>query len=67
MAYVDGYVAIPYFYEERVVIGIYKLPSEKRNVVKSIPFSHGIGADYEKQGSVNLTLLLTKELDNKYV
>lgn len=61
LAYINGFVAIPYSNEKKVVIGVYDIPSDRPGVVKTIPFNHGIWADYHKALPIDFAMLLTKD------
>ncbi|CAD8054081.1 unnamed protein product [Paramecium sonneborni] len=66
LAYVNGHVAIPYSNELKVVIGVYDIPNDRPSVVKTIPFNHGIWADYHKALPIDFALLLIKDAQAKY-
>ncbi|CAD8145894.1 unnamed protein product [Paramecium pentaurelia] len=66
LAYVNGFVAIPYSNEKKVVIGVYDIPSDRPGIVKTISFNHGIWADYHKALPIDFAMLLTKDAQAKY-
>ncbi|CAD8046803.1 unnamed protein product [Paramecium sonneborni] len=66
LAYVNGHVAIPYSNELKVVIGVYDIPNNRPAIVKTIPFNHGIWANYRKALPINFVLFLIKDASTKY-
>ncbi|CAD8046373.1 unnamed protein product [Paramecium sonneborni] len=66
IAYVNGYVAIPYTDSTSLLIGIYDLPNNRPVNVITIPFTHSISANYENPLPIDFALLLTKDLESKF-
>lgn len=67
IAYIDGNVAIPYTDGEKVVIGIYPLPSDRSSFVKVIPFTHSIFADYHLSTNKDFFMIFNRDIGSNYV